>query len=103
MNTFFGFLQAPMVLKQLENNMGRAYVHILSLACTVIIILHLFACLFHYVTLWDEASTWVESSGIVNTDSLLDRCGPSSTALRPVLLCGTKCVRNNTICMHSGT
>lgn len=52
-----------MVLKQLENNMGRAYVHILSLACTVVVILHLFACLFHYVTLWDESNTWVESSG----------------------------------------
>lgn len=69
-----------MVLKQLENNMGRAYVRVLSLACTVIIILHLFACLFHYVTLWDDANTWVESSGIVNTNSMLDRCVTPPTA-----------------------
>jgi hypothetical protein len=62
-----------MVLKQLENNMGRVYVQILSLACTVVVILHLFACVFHYVTLWDDSTTWVEASGIVNTSSMVDR------------------------------
>jgi hypothetical protein len=66
-------MQAPLLLKQLENNVGRAYLQIGSLVCTVVVILHLFACLFHYVTLWDERDSWVELSGIVDTSSKVDR------------------------------
>lgn len=68
-------MQAPTILKQLEERLGRVIVRIVSLACTVVFILHVFACVFHYVALLDERnSTWVELSGIVNEDSKWDRC-----------------------------
>lgn len=70
-------VQAPTILKQLEERVGRVIVRIVSLACTVVFILHIFACVFHYVALLDErSSTWVELSGIVNQDSTWDRCAP---------------------------
>lgn len=66
-----------MIIKQLEDRVGRVIVRIVSLACTVVFILHIFACVFHYVALLDErSSTWVELSGIVNEDSTWDRCAP---------------------------
>jgi hypothetical protein len=62
-------------MKQLERSMGRMVMRMASLMCLITIILHLFACVFHFVTLWRESDTsWVEASGIVDTSSLLDRC-----------------------------
>lgn len=68
-------MQAPTILKQLEERLGRVIVRIGSLTCTVIFILHIFACVFHYVALLDERNgTWVQLSGIVNQNSKWDRC-----------------------------
>ena len=59
--------------------MGRVCVRIVSLVCVVIFILHLFACLFHSVALWNETTlSWVEASGIVDRTSQIDRCCHSS-------------------------
>eukprot|EP00892_Ulva_mutabilis_P001042 jgi/Ulvmu1/10939/UM007_0118.1 len=67
-------LKAPTILKQLEERLGRVIVRIGSLTCTVIFILHIFACVFHYVALLDERNgTWVELSGIVDQNSKWDR------------------------------
>lgn len=68
-------LQAPSVIRHLEMRMGRVVVRIVSLVCVVVFILHLFACIFHSVALWNESTlSWVEASGIVNRNSLVDRC-----------------------------
>lgn len=68
------FVQAPTVIRHLEVRMGRVAVRIVSLVCIVIFILHLFACLFHSVAMWNESTiSWVEASGIVNKNSQVDR------------------------------
>lgn len=71
-------VQAPALMKHLEEKMGLMLVRICSLIFMVVFILHIFACCFHYVALLDENSeSWVEASGIVDPSSISDRCDPA--------------------------
>ena len=75
-------LQAPALMKHLEEKLGVMLVRICSLIFMVVFILHIFACCFHFVALLDENSeSWVEASGIVDPSSLVDRCAFIRAAL----------------------
>lgn len=50
--------------------------------------LHIFACMFHYITLLDDRNSWVEASGIVNEGSQIDRCAPLADLHAAVLQLG---------------
>lgn len=69
-------MQATTLVRSLNRRIGRGAVKIGTLVCTVFFVLHLFACLFHYVTLLqvDSPRSWVEASGIVDESSKVDRC-----------------------------
>lgn len=63
-----------MIMKRLEQTLGRSYVRIGASASMIVFILHVFACVFHYVAIMTESgSTWVQASGIVNSESIWDR------------------------------
>eukprot|EP00892_Ulva_mutabilis_P011685 jgi/Ulvmu1/888/UM100_0043.1 len=67
-------LKAPVIMKRLEQTLGRSYVRIGASASLIIFILHVFACVFHYVAIVSEmSSTWIQASGIVNSESIWDR------------------------------
>lgn len=59
-------LQTPTILKQLEAKVGRMLVRIALLIATIILVLHLSACVFHYAAVLEgDNETWVDASGVV--------------------------------------
>lgn len=72
-------MQAPVIMKRLEQTLGRSYVRIGASAFLIIFTLHVFACVFHFVAIvQSKDQTWIQASGIVNSESLWDRCAPPS-------------------------
>ena len=68
-------MQAPKALKQLELRIGRVLTRVLWLVCSVVFILHISACIFHFSALLSSSkTTWVDSSGIVDASSIVDLC-----------------------------
>ena len=68
--------QARALRKVLEDTIGLMVVRICHLVFVIVFILHIFACAFHFVALLTEpadADTWVEASGLVDANSLMDR------------------------------
>lgn len=66
-------VQAPKALKQLELRLGRVLTRVVWLVCSVVFILHVFACIFHFSALVSNSeTTWVDSSGIVDANSIVD-------------------------------
>lgn len=66
--------QVPGLMKAVEATVGRVSSRISALILVVLFILHIFACLFHYVALVNVGSTtWIDASGIVDAQSTLDR------------------------------
>eukprot|EP00892_Ulva_mutabilis_P003879 jgi/Ulvmu1/1863/UM012_0019.1 len=65
--------KAPKALKQLELRLGRVLTRVLWLVCSVVFILHIFACIFHFSALVSNSeTTWVDSSGIVDASNIID-------------------------------
>ena len=68
-------MQAPLIMKRLEQTLGRSYVRIGASASLIVFILHMFACIFHYVAIVSTMGrTWIQASGIVDSESIWDRC-----------------------------
>jgi hypothetical protein len=94
-------MQAPTVMRRLEVKMGRASVRIVSLVSVVVFILHIFACIFHYVALWNDRNTsWVEASGIVDRNSQIDRCR-LHFQLKMLFLLLARVLRQDSTCLCS--
>jgi hypothetical protein len=67
-------LQVPGLLRVFEVVFGQVVVRITTLVLGVVFILHICGCIFHFTALLNEQkSTWIEASGIVNSESILDR------------------------------
>jgi hypothetical protein len=69
-------MQMPILFKQLEQKVGKLFVRASSLTMMVVFILHVFACCFNYVAVLSESTetpTWVEASGIIDSNSEVER------------------------------
>lgn len=81
-------MQAPMIMKRLEQTLGRSYVRIGAAVSLMVFILHVFACVFHYVAIVASSGrTWIQASGIVNSKSIWDRWDAAFLLRRSFLLC----------------
>ena len=61
-------------MRVVEARTGRVFTRVSGLVLIVIFMLHAFACLFHFVAVVNgEKTTWIESSGIVDSQSTMDR------------------------------
>lgn len=74
MNSSLIVMQMPGLMKILEQKIGRLFTRVSGLILVVVFILHAFACLFHFVAVLNtDSATWIETSGLGNDPSTLDR------------------------------
>ena len=74
--TVTGTAPQARALRKVLDTIGLMVVRICHLVFVIVFILHIFACAFHFVALLTEsagADTWVEASGLVDANSLMDR------------------------------
>lgn len=70
-------------MKILEARIGRVVTRVAGLILGVVFMLHAFACMFHFVAVANGTNlTWIQASGIVNSNSTVDRC----VGLPPVMV-----------------